>query len=152
MTQPNRTRQHDGGKQRQTIAVAKELATWGAGLPGCSTGITAALANREIPGLQKIELEIMARRIAMLFHAIGETFTVHLAAIPARNADSGEQIPMKAAVATPRRVRIVEDNDDAREMPSILLTQHGHDVHMANDGPSGLRAALTFGRMLACST
>src|ERR1700730_6197976 len=25
-----------------------------------------------------------------------------------------------------------------------LLTQEGHEVHMANDGPSGLRAALTF--------
>ena len=32
-----------------------------------------------------------------------------------------------------------------REALVILLTQDGHEVHLANDGPSGLKAALTFG-------
>jgi CheY-like chemotaxis protein len=41
-------------------------------------------------------------------------------------------------------VLVVEDNEDAREMLSILLTQDGHEVHLANDGPSGLQAVLTF--------
>jgi len=41
-------------------------------------------------------------------------------------------------------VLIVEDNDDAREMLSILLAQDGHEVQVAHDGPSGLQAALTF--------
>jgi hypothetical protein len=29
------------------------------------------------------------------------------------------------------------------QFPALLM-QEGHEVHMANDGPSGLRAALTF--------
>ena len=39
---------------------------------------------------------------------------------------------------------VVEDNEDMRETLGILLTQDGHEVHLANDGPSGLKAALTF--------
>jgi two-component system CheB/CheR fusion protein len=31
-----------------------------------------------------------------------------------------------------------------RETLGVLLTQDGHEVHLANDGPSGLQAALTF--------
>ena len=75
---------------------------------------------------------------------MGSTFTVHLPAIPAPNANAGEQNPVIAGAPKPRRVLIVEDNDDARELLSILLSQDGHEVHMANDGPSGLQAALTF--------
>jgi two-component system CheB/CheR fusion protein len=41
-------------------------------------------------------------------------------------------------------VLVVEDNDDLREMLDILLTQDGHEVRTANDGPGGLQAALTF--------
>jgi PAS domain S-box-containing protein len=74
---------------------------------------------------------------------MGSTFTVRLPSIPAPNANAGEQIPI-TAVSEPRRVLIVEDNDDAREMLSIVLTEAGHEVHVAHDGPSGLRAALSF--------
>ena len=75
---------------------------------------------------------------------MGSTFTVRLPAIPAPNADAEEQISALADVGKPRRVLVVEDNDDAREMLGFLLTQYGHEVNLANDGPSGLRAALTF--------
>ena len=75
---------------------------------------------------------------------MGSTFTVQLPAIPAPNADAGAQTPVIAAGGKPRRVLIVEDNDDAREMLSILLAQDGHEVQVAHDGPSGLQAALTF--------
>ena len=75
---------------------------------------------------------------------MGSTFTVRLPAMLAPNANVGEQIPAIAAPSKPRRVLVVEDNDDAREMLSILLAQDGHEVHVAHDGPSGLRAALTF--------
>jgi DNA-binding response OmpR family regulator len=64
--------------------------------------------------------------------------------MPAPNVNADEQIPVTAAACKPRRVLIVEDNDDVREMLSILLAQDGHEVHVAHDGPSGLRAALTF--------
>ena len=43
-----------------------------------------------------------------------------------------------------RRVLVVEDNDDMRETLGILLTEDGHEVHLANDGPSGLQGALSF--------
>jgi CheY-like chemotaxis protein len=62
----------------------------------------------------------------------------------APNPNVGEQIPVITAAGKPRRVLIVEDNEDAREMLSILLAQDGHEVRVAHDGPSGLQAALTF--------
>jgi CheY-like chemotaxis protein len=41
-----------------------------------------------------------------------------------------------------RRVLVVEDNPDAREMLSHLLRLSGHEVHHAADGPGGLEASL----------
>jgi CheY-like chemotaxis protein len=41
-----------------------------------------------------------------------------------------------------RRVLIVEDNDDTREMLRVALDLSGHEVHEAIDGPSGLAAML----------
>jgi PAS domain S-box-containing protein len=43
-----------------------------------------------------------------------------------------------------RRILIVEDNDDAREMLRTLLELRRHTVREAIDGPSGLEAALQF--------
>jgi CheY-like chemotaxis protein/anti-sigma regulatory factor (Ser/Thr protein kinase) len=74
----------------------------------------------------------------------GSTFTVRLPAIAAPNAKAGEQAPATTAESKPRRVLVVEDNDDLREMLGILLTQDRHEVKMASDGPSGLEAALSF--------
>jgi PAS domain S-box-containing protein len=74
---------------------------------------------------------------------MGSTFSVHFAAIsePNRNADT--QI-VTAAECNPRRVLIVDDNEDLRETLSMLLARDGHEVHEAHDGPSGLQAALTI--------
>jgi CheY-like chemotaxis protein len=41
-----------------------------------------------------------------------------------------------------RRILVVEDNDDAREMVRLVLELAGHEVHEAVDGPSGLATAL----------
>jgi CheY-like chemotaxis protein len=41
-----------------------------------------------------------------------------------------------------RRILVVEDNTDAREMLRHLLNLAGHEVHEAADGPAGLEAAL----------
>src|SRR5579862_6211640 len=76
--------------------------------------------------------------------AMGSTFTVCLPAIVAPNANAREQTSAVTAEYRPRKVLVVEDNDDMREALGILLTQDGHKVHAANDGPSGLEAALTF--------
>src|SRR3954452_3166077 len=42
-----------------------------------------------------------------------------------------------------RRVLIVEDNDDARRLMLRLLKMWGYDARVAEDGPSGVEAALT---------
>ena len=75
---------------------------------------------------------------------MGSTFTVRLPAILARKPKAREQIPAVAAESQPRRVLVVEDNADLREMLEILLTQDGHEVRLANDGPTGFEAALSF--------
>ena len=43
---------------------------------------------------------------------------------------------------TARRILVVEDNADAREMLRVVLELAGHEVHEAVDGPSGLARAL----------
>jgi signal transduction histidine kinase/CheY-like chemotaxis protein len=72
----------------------------------------------------------------------GSTFTVTLPAIAAPRAAS----PAPAAAARdgsgPRRILVVEDNADAREMLHHLLRLAGHAVTEATDGPGGLEAAL----------
>jgi PAS domain S-box-containing protein len=75
---------------------------------------------------------------------MGSTFTIRLPAIPAPNSTAREEASVTAAACKPRRVLVVDDNDDMREALGILLAQDGHEVHLANDGPSGLKGALTF--------
>jgi len=63
------------------------------------------------------------------------------------------RLPLTAAAAPPamrpsaggndtRRILVIEDNDDAREMLSQLVRVLGHEVHEAADGMSGVDAAL----------
>ena len=44
--------------------------------------------------------------------------------------------------ASPRRILIVEDSRDGRDMLRYLLERAGHEVHEAGDGPSGVEAIL----------
>ncbi|HVJ10912.1 MAG TPA: ATP-binding protein, partial [Burkholderiales bacterium] len=68
----------------------------------------------------------------------GATFTMTLPAVlPAAKAAAPEQ---RAPVPT-RRVLIVEDNDDTRQMMQEVLRFSGHDVRTARDGASGLALA-----------
>jgi PAS domain S-box-containing protein len=69
----------------------------------------------------------------------GSTFTVRLPVLAAPpESDSAARPPTKAPA---RRVLVVEDNDDAREMLRNLLQLFGHDVHEARDGASGVEEA-----------
>ncbi|MGZ8993651.1 MAG: ATP-binding protein [Burkholderiaceae bacterium] len=43
-----------------------------------------------------------------------------------------------------RRILVVEDNDDARAMLRAILRLAGHEVIERDDGPSGLKAAVTL--------
>jgi PAS domain S-box-containing protein len=69
----------------------------------------------------------------------GSTFTVRLPilAAPPESRDAA-----RPAVPGPaRRVLVVEDNDDAREMLRNLLHLFGHEVHEACDGAAGIELA-----------
>jgi PAS domain S-box-containing protein len=70
----------------------------------------------------------------------GSRFTVRLAAIPAPTTAA----PSKptSTTTTPRRVLVIEDNEDSRDMLRQLLENAGHEVHDAGDGPQGVDAAL----------
>jgi signal transduction histidine kinase/ActR/RegA family two-component response regulator len=71
----------------------------------------------------------------------GSTFTVRLPALAAPPAPS-PGVAAAPADGTSRRILVVEDNTDAREMLRHLLNLAGHEVHEAADGPTGLGAAL----------
>ena len=71
----------------------------------------------------------------------GSVFTI---SFPLRAAprDPADAAPVAGSVRVRRRVLIVEDHDDARDMLRHLLERAGHEVHEATDGPSGLDLAL----------
>jgi len=46
------------------------------------------------------------------------------------------------AAARPRRIVIVEDNEDARQMLKALLELGRHEVHDAADGPAGIELVV----------
>jgi PAS domain S-box-containing protein len=73
----------------------------------------------------------------------GSEFTIHFKATapPAAVAPAAPAVPVSRS---PRRVLIVEDNDDAREMLRVLLELHGHVVAEAADGPSALERLGSF--------
>lgn len=53
-----------------------------------------------------------------------------------------ERPPALAHADNPRRVVVVDDNDDLREMLEVFLVSAGHEVITAEDGPSGLERIL----------
>ena len=69
----------------------------------------------------------------------GTTFTVRLPAVLPRAAQAAA--PEAPPRVEPRRVLIVEDNDDARQMLHEALAFSGHEVREARDGASGLALA-----------
>ncbi len=71
---------------------------------------------------------------------LGSTFTVRLPHVAAPNA--GEAAAPGEPGAASRRILLVEDGQDARDMLRMYLAQMGHQVYEAADGPSGVEAAL----------
>lgn len=57
-------------------------------------------------------------------------------------AAEAKKDPSKAA--QPRRVLVIDDNQDQAESLAMLLKLSGHEVRVAIDGPSGLELAGTF--------
>ena len=62
---------------------------------------------------------------------------VRLKAIPSPEASSGRAVSRNVA-PKPRRVLLIEDSDEAREMLRMTLELAGHIVHDAADGVRGL--------------
>jgi CheY-like chemotaxis protein len=73
----------------------------------------------------------------------GSTFTIRLPAAPPPGA-AGTLAPEIPRAAIRRRVLIIEDNDDARQMLRHLLDHAGHEVHEAAEGADGLARALAL--------
>jgi signal transduction histidine kinase len=74
----------------------------------------------------------------------GSQFTVELAAaVPASPAEEPRPRPPQrpTAAPVPRRILVVDDNRDAAGTLALALTQVGHTVQLAHDGPSALEAA-----------
>jgi CheY-like chemotaxis protein len=74
----------------------------------------------------------------------GSEFEITLPLIrPETRAATPEDSPPRSAhVNARRRVLIVEDNRDAQEALQCLLELWGHEVLVANDGPSGYESAV----------
>jgi PAS domain S-box-containing protein len=74
----------------------------------------------------------------------GSEFTVRLKAVaPPATADASAGSGLPAPGAR-RRVLVVEDNADAREMLVTLLELNGHNVEACADGPGALAALASF--------
>ena len=73
----------------------------------------------------------------------GSTFTLRfpLAASAVPSAADAHAAPGTGGSA---RVLVIEDNRDVREMMFLMLSQHGFVVHVAEDGQSGIAAALAI--------
>jgi signal transduction histidine kinase/CheY-like chemotaxis protein len=67
----------------------------------------------------------------------GSTFTIRLKQIPAAEQRSRDSLPRERR-ARPRRVLLIEDSADAREMLRMMLELAGHIVYDAADGARGL--------------
>jgi len=71
----------------------------------------------------------------------GSTFTLTLPLIEKPSAIAGVPVPSRRAGELRRRILIVEDNVDNREMLCTALGLLGHTVFAAPDGPTGLAMA-----------
>lgn len=71
---------------------------------------------------------------------LGTCFTVRLPAVPGPRGK--ETAGSREAPCDRKRILIVEDNQDAREVLRMLLEISGHEVYEAIDGIAGLRSAL----------
>jgi signal transduction histidine kinase len=73
----------------------------------------------------------------------GSTFRVRLPVV-ARPEAAAPRAQLPTSTAQPRRILLVDDNDDARELLRLLCERAGHVVEEARDGLEGIDAALAF--------
>jgi PAS domain S-box-containing protein len=68
----------------------------------------------------------------------GACFTITL---PITDGERAETTPPRAVTAIPRKVLVIEDNDDVAEWLATALALSGHDVTISADGEAGLAKA-----------
>jgi PAS domain S-box-containing protein len=73
--------------------------------------------------------------------ARGASFTIRLPRI-APPPTTAHRTPPPASASEPRRILLVEDNSDGREMLRTMLEVQGHEVHEAAEGRSAIERAL----------
>ncbi len=71
----------------------------------------------------------------------GSTFIVRLPR--AEVSAAGREPSAEPSALAKRRIVLVEDNPDSREVVATLLRMKGHDVAIATDGPAGLEAIVS---------
>jgi signal transduction histidine kinase/ActR/RegA family two-component response regulator len=80
----------------------------------------------------------------------GSEFVVRLPALtatpltPVPAPSGGKAVELATTPVARRRILIVDDNVDAAVTFRMLLTEEGHDVHLAHDGPSALEKARSL--------
>jgi PAS domain S-box-containing protein len=77
----------------------------------------------------------------------GSEFEVRLPALRVGSRVAAAPLPpaLPAALhSQPRRILVVDDNVDAAELLAASLQALGHEIRIAHDGPSALRAAVEF--------
>ncbi len=88
-------------------------------------------------------IELHGGRVAVASAGLGRgsTFSVEMPQIarPGPASPAGEA----PSAPSPRRILIVEDSQDSRDMLRYLLEHAGHEVHEASDGPAGVEAILS---------
>jgi CheY-like chemotaxis protein len=72
---------------------------------------------------------------------LGSRFHVWLPRAHDRPAPIAVRAPAAARGSAPKRVLIVDDNQDAAETLAMVVQFHGHEIRVAGDGPSALVAA-----------
>lgn len=114
--------------------------------------IDSAQQAREGGGLG-IGLNIVKRLVHMHHGTIegrsegagkGSTFIVRLPLDRTRTSTATAPAAHGPASTTPRRVLVVDDNQDAALTMALILKKHGHTVMVAHDGEEGVAKAGSF--------
>jgi signal transduction histidine kinase len=146
--------------KRITVGVAREgewavmrVSDEGEGLPPESTERMFELFVQGARGLDRgagglgVGLALVKRLTEMHGGTVSATSggrgrgTVFTVRFPAVEPSAPSVVEAATPRVAPRRVLIVEDNDDARQMLHEALAFGGHDVREARDGASGLAIA-----------
>ena len=73
----------------------------------------------------------------------GSEFVLRLPCLAEKSASEAVEAPSNAAVG-PHRILVADDNADAADSLTILLSTIGNDVHTARDGQEAVEAAQMF--------